>query len=88
MEDSCERDQIKSHYIHKKKIICPSVYLNSKIIPYSDSVKYLGLHLDAKINWKNHIEKKKNELNIKYKKNILAVGKKLTAYIKNKSATL
>ena len=29
-----------------KKITRPTVHLNSNIIPYSDLVKYLGLHLD------------------------------------------
>ena len=79
-------NETKSNHITftNKKIICPSVYLNSKIIPYSDSVKYLGLHLDAKINRKNHIEKKKNELNIKYKKMYLLLGKNSQLALKTK----
>ena len=50
-----------SHITFKnKKCTCPSVNINSKIIPNSNSVKYLGQHLDTRLTWKVHISKKKN----------------------------
>jgi hypothetical protein len=35
------------------------IYLNNVEIPPSATVKYLGLHLDNKLNWKDHIIKKR-----------------------------
>ena len=67
-----------------KKITCPSVHLNSNIIPYGNSVKYLGLHLDSRLTWKTHIGKKRNELNIKYKKLYWLLGKNSQLALKTK----
>ena len=33
--------------------------------------------LDAKLRWKAHVKKKRDQLGIKYKKNVLAAWKKL-----------
>lgn len=30
-------------------------------IPQTDSVKYLGIHIDRKLNWKHHITKKEKK---------------------------
>jgi hypothetical protein len=38
-----------------KKRTCPPVYLNNKQLPQTDDVKYLGIHLDRKLTWRNHI---------------------------------
>jgi len=38
---------------------CPHVYLNNIEIPRANVAKYLGLHLDSKMMWKEHIAKKK-----------------------------
>jgi hypothetical protein len=31
------------------------VYINNAIIPESASVRFLGIQLDKKLNWKEHI---------------------------------
>jgi hypothetical protein len=36
----------------------PPIYLNNVEISPAATVKYLGLHLDNKLNWKDHIIKK------------------------------
>lgn len=36
--------------------------------PYSNTAKYLGMTLDTKLKWKEHVKKKKEELNIQYRK--------------------
>ena len=33
-----------------------NVILNNCSIPQSDSVKYLGLHIDRRLTWKTHIQ--------------------------------
>jgi inhibitor of KinA sporulation pathway (predicted exonuclease) len=33
----------------------------------SDTAKYLGMALDAKLHWKAHVKKKSKDLGLKYK---------------------
>jgi len=35
----------------------PQLYFNNTIIPQAETVKYLGLHFDERLNWKQHITK-------------------------------
>ena len=51
-----------------KKIQHIPVSINNNQIPYSNNAKYLGITLDAKLRWKAHVKKKREELGIKYKK--------------------
>lgn len=46
-----------------KKVNCPPVTLNGEVLPESDTVKYLGLHLDRRLTWKQHVRAKRAELN-------------------------
>lgn len=41
--------------------------INGTLVPYQTNAKYLGMTLDAKLRWKEHVKKKRMELNIKYK---------------------
>lgn len=41
----------------------PSIFLNNKQILSSDTVKYLGLSFDKKLNWSKHLRKTKTDLN-------------------------
>jgi hypothetical protein len=41
------------------------VYLNNVEIPPAATVKYLGLHLDNKLNWKAHIIKKRKQVDLR-----------------------
>lgn len=46
---------------------CSSVTLNNEIVVEKDSVKYLGVHLNRPLTWKEHIITKINELGIKFR---------------------
>jgi hypothetical protein len=45
----------------------PPIYLNGMEIPSAATVKYLGLHLDNKLNWKVHIAKKRKQMDPRFK---------------------
>ena len=41
---------------------CPQVSINQTVIPRGTTVKYLGLHFDRKLTWKEHIITKRKQL--------------------------
>jgi hypothetical protein len=43
-----------------RKDNCPAIRINQTVLPQVESVKYLGLHFDRKLNWKVHIKQKKS----------------------------
>jgi hypothetical protein len=50
-----------------QKGICQSVQINHINIPLKDQVKYLGLNFDCKLNWRQHITKKRKQMDQKTK---------------------
>jgi hypothetical protein len=70
------------------KIRQQPIFINGTEIPYANTAKYLGMTLDAKLGWKEHIKKKREELNIKFRKmywllgcnSELSIHNKLTLY--------
>ena len=45
------------HFHHKRKFQTPlKLYLNNAIIPNRESIKYLGMIIDYRMNWKEHIK--------------------------------
>jgi capsule polysaccharide export protein KpsC/LpsZ len=43
----------------------PQPYFNNNTIPQAETVKYLGLHFDKRLNWKHHIPQTRKHLNLK-----------------------
>ena len=41
-----------------RKETCPPVHVNQAIIPQMETVKYLGLHFDKRLTWRDHVTKK------------------------------
>ncbi|XP_011687497.1 PREDICTED: uncharacterized protein LOC105449815 [Wasmannia auropunctata] len=33
----------------------PEIYINDSVIPYEDTVKYLGIHLSSNLSWDTHV---------------------------------
>jgi hypothetical protein len=46
---------------------CPAVNINQTIIPQAETVKYLGLQFNRRLTWKDHIAKKRIQINLKIK---------------------
>lgn len=67
-----------------KNILHHPINIFGSTIPYSNNAKYLGMTLDVKLKWKEHVKKKVEELNIKYRKIKWLIGKKSNLTIENK----
>lgn len=78
-----EAKSVHVDFTLKKTTSIPLV-LNDNIIPYSNTAKYLGMTLDAKLRWKEHVKKKKEELVIKYRKMYWLLGRKSELSTENK----
>lgn len=59
-------------------------YLNGVQIPQADSAKYLGLHLDSRLNWKHHVRQKSEQIRLKKREMYWLIGRysKLNLYCK------
>ena len=55
---------------------CPAVKTNQTIIPQIEAVKYVGLHFDCRLNWKEHIARKRKQNDLKSKEINWLIGKK------------
>jgi hypothetical protein len=53
----------------------PPTCLNNVEIPPAAIVKYLGLHLDNKLNWKAHIIKKRKQMDLRHKEHCWLLGR-------------
>jgi hypothetical protein len=67
-----------------RKIDMLPIYLNSQQIPYANTAKYLGMTLDTKLRWKEHVKKKRKELDLKYRKLYWLLGRNSELSIDNK----
>jgi hypothetical protein len=67
-----------------RKVRYIRVAINDNQIPHSNTAKYLGMALDAKLWWKEHVKKKVEKLNIKYRKVKLLLGMTSQLSIENK----
>ncbi|CAH2106911.1 unnamed protein product [Euphydryas editha] len=67
-----------------RKGTCPPVRLGGREPPQSNKVKYQGLHLDRRLTWKNHIEAKRNEVNLIYRGLYWLLGRNYKLSIDNK----
>ena len=60
------------------------VTINNQKVPYTNTAKYLGMTLDAKLRWKAHVKKKRQELDLRYKKMYWLIGRNSSLSLHNK----
>ncbi|XP_039297989.1 polyamine-transporting ATPase 13A2 [Nilaparvata lugens] len=80
-----EAKSVQVNFTNRRVQYIPLMYpLNGNIVPYSNTAKYLGMTLDAKLRWKEHVKKKREQLGIKFKKMYWLLGRtsKLSNYNK------
>jgi hypothetical protein len=62
----------------------PTVRINDIDIPQKSTVRYLGLHLDNKLHWREHIQKKKQQIVLKTKELNWLIGRKSKLSLENR----
>jgi hypothetical protein len=67
-----------------RKNRCSPVFFNNILIPESPSVKYLGMHMDGKLNWREHIAKRRKQTDLKFKQLYWLLGRKSPLSLENK----
>ena len=79
-------NQNKSTHITftNRKGQCPPISINQTTIPKESTVKYLGLHLDSKLTWREHITKKRKQLDLKTREIKWLIGKNSPLSLENK----
>lgn len=55
---------------------CPPVKINNNEIPHNDGAKYLGMYLDRRLTWRNHIINKRKQLDLTFNKMFWLLGPK------------
>jgi hypothetical protein len=62
--------------------------INNTVIPQSPTAKYLGLHLDSRLTWAQHLAKKKRkQIDLKVK-DILGHRKKISRIVRKLSTSI
>lgn len=60
------------------------IYLDGVKIPQAESARYLGLHLDARLNWKHHVRQKAEQIRIKTREMYWLIGRHSKLNLKSK----
>lgn len=69
-----ETKSVHINFTNKSEQQIP-ISINNAQIPHANSAKYLGITLDARLRWKVHVKKKKEELDIRFKKMYWLLGR-------------
>lgn len=79
-------NETKSTHINftYKNVVSLQIYIDEHAIPITNTAKYLGMTLDVKLKWNEHVKKKKEELMAKYRKLYWLMGRNSELSIHNK----
>jgi hypothetical protein len=61
-----------------------AVIINNQKVPYANTAKYLRMTLDAKLRWKAHVKKQRQELELRYQKMYWLVRRNSSLSLHNK----
>lgn len=78
-----EQKSVHINFTNKKINNLP-IILNNNVVPNKKTAKYLGLNLDVKLKWKEHVKKKTEQMKIKYKNMYWLIGRYSQLSIQNK----
>ena len=67
-----------------KKRTCPPVYLNNKQLLQTNEVKYLAIHLDRRLTWRQHLIMKRKQPDHKLRSIYWLIGRKSQLSLSNK----
>jgi hypothetical protein len=76
----------KSHHVTftLRRENCPNINMNGRTISTVECVRYLGLHLDRRLTWKQHIKAKQTELKMKTGKMFWLLNRRSQLDLENK----
>jgi hypothetical protein len=63
---------------------CPPVQINQTNIPQTETVKYLGIHFDRRLTWKDHVQTKRKQLEHKTREIKWLIGRHSPLSLENK----
>lgn len=70
-----ESKSIHVNFTNKRLNNPPTLNISGTVVPYANNAKYLGMTLDAKLHWKEHVKKKRTELGLKYRQHYWLLGR-------------
>lgn len=63
---------------------CPEIYINNNEIPRAKKTKCLGVHMDSRLTWKEHIITKRKQIDLKIKEIQWLIGRRSKLFLENK----
>jgi hypothetical protein len=84
MENKNKRNEISPHHIHAQKRTMPTGHNQQRRNTDCRVTKYLGMHLDHKLSWRDHIVMKRKQIELIVKELYWLLGRKSQLSIQNK----